>query len=186
MKRTLPWPLFLVLLCATCQSQEKRSAEKAEATPAPKVVAQNTAARKAVEGFGAHLVLADRPQAFIQEWLKPASGKPELWSAAEAKRGEPLAAFIMFAGCLPDRKGDCQAEVDFRVYRPDGSLYAERTGLELWKKAAPPASNTQLGAANMLIRIRPDDPAGEYRVKASVRDLNRKVSFEIEEKFTVR
>jgi hypothetical protein len=183
MKYTLTWLLFLVLLTPSCQGQQKPSDERAKDSPER---TKDSPARKSERGFGAHLIVADRPQEFIQEWLKPASGKPQLWSATEAKRGEPIAAFVMFAGCLPDSGGVCNAEVDFRMYKPDGSLYAERAGLELWKKAAPPAPHTQLSSANMVIRIQPDDPAGEYQVKASVRDLNRKVGFEVEEKFKVR
>ena len=96
------------------------------------------------------------------------------------------AAFILFAGCLPDKDGVCNSEVDFTVYKPDGSVYVERKGLELWKKQAPPTSNTQLSAANIVMRIQSHDPAGEYRVKANVRDLNRRVAFDLEEKFQVR
>ena len=188
MKRTLTWLLSLFLLCTSCRSQQKQNAEKAERPERAEKAerAEDSTSRKAVGGFGAHLILADRPQAFVQEWRNPPSGKPQLWFATEAKRGEPLAAFIIFAGCLPDSGGICNAEVDFRIYKPDGSLYAERAGLELWKKAAPPATNTQLSTANMVIRLQPNDPAGEYKVKASLRDLNRDVSFEIEEKFKVQ
>ena len=176
MKRTLFILLSLLLLCPACQAQWKKEGERVE----------NSLSQKAVGGFGAHVVIADRSQAFIQEWMNPPSGKPQLWSSPEAKRGEPIAAFIMFAGCQPDNRGVCNAEVDFRVYKPDGTLYAERKGLELWKKVAPPAPNTQLSSANMVIRIQPNDPSGEYKVKASVRDLNRDVSFEVEEKFKVK
>lgn len=197
MKHTLAWLLPLFLLCTSCHSQQKQNAEKTEraekadrAEKAEKAgraeKAEDSTSSKSAGGFGAHLILADRPQAFVQEWRNPSSGKPQLWSATEAKRGEPLAAFIMFAGCLPDSGGVCNAEVDFRIYKPDGSLYAERAGLELWKKAAPPATNTQLSTANMAVSLQPNDPAGEYKVKASVRDLNRGVSFEIEEKFKVQ
>jgi hypothetical protein len=194
MKRKLTRLLFLFLLCISCQSQRKQNVENAEEAKRPERAekvekaesAKAPTSRKSSGGFGAHLILADRPQAFVQEWRDPLSGKPQLWSATEAKRGEPLAAFIMFAGCLPDDSGICNAEVDFRIYKPDTSLYAERAGLELWKKAAPPATNTQLSTANMVIRLQPDDPAGEYKVRASVRDLNRNVNIEVEEKFKVQ
>lgn len=174
MKNSLILVILLLILCPSCSySQWKEEGKHVE----------DTAARKTVNGFGANLVLADRPKEFMQEWSKPE--KPELWSTSVAKRGEPLAAFILFAGCLPDDRGVCNTEVDFRVFKPDGSLWAERKGLELWKKVAPPAANTQLSTANIIIRIQPNDSAGEYKVKASVRDLNRKVSFDLEEKFKV-
>jgi hypothetical protein len=173
MKFSLMLLFLFVLFCPSYYSQWKEDGKHIE----------DTIARKAVNGFGANLILADRPKEFMQEWSRPE--KPELWSTSVAKRGEPLAAFIMFAGCLPDNRGICNTEVDFQVFKPDGSLWAERKGLDLWKKVAPPAANTQLSTANIIIRIQPNDPAGEYKVKASVRDLNRKVSFDLEEKFKV-
>ena len=174
MKNSLILLSLLLVLCPSCSySQWKENGERIE----------DTASRKAVNGFGANLVLADRPKEFMQEWSRPE--KPELWSTSIAKRGIPIAAFIFFAGCLPDSQGICNTEVDFQVFKPDGSLWAERKGLELWKKVAPPAANTQLSTANIIIRIQPNDPAGEYKVKASVRDVNRDVNFGLEGKFKV-
>ncbi len=177
MKTAFILTVLLVLSCQTNSSQKRNMTQREP----------DDSARKAVNGFGAHLVLADNPQGFVDEWLNPASGgEPQLNFASVAKRGEPFAAFVLFAGCLPDKAGICNTEVDFTVYKPDGSVYAERKGLELWKKQAPPEQNVQLSTANIVMRIRENDPAGEYKVKAIVRDLNRKVTFELNQKFKVQ
>jgi hypothetical protein len=71
-------------------------------------------------------------------------------------------------------------------YKPDGSLYAERKSQPLWKEQAPPAQNTQLGNAILGFRMEPDDPAGKYKVKAKVIDLNAQISFELETTFLLK
>jgi hypothetical protein len=52
----------------------------------------------------------------------------------------------------------------------------------LWKEQAPPSPNTQLSRAILGIRMQKNDPAGEYKIKAKVSDLNADISFELETK----
>lgn len=144
----------------------------------------DTAEHKSVNGFGGQLLVVKDPQAFINEWLKPET--PHIDVATNVKRGEIYGAFILFAGCRPDAKGICNAEVDYMLYKPDGSLYDERKGQPLWKEPAPPTANTQLSSAILGFRIETNDPSGEYTVKARVSDLNARISFDLETKFRVK
>jgi hypothetical protein len=144
----------------------------------------DSAEHKSVNGFGGHLLVVENPQAFIEEWVKPET--PDIKVATDVKRGEIYGAFVLFAGCKPDARGFCNAEVDYMLYKPDGSLYDERKGQPLWKEKAPPAENTQLSSAILGFRIEPKGPAGEYRVKARVSDLNAQISFDLETKFRVK
>jgi len=66
---------------------------------------------------------------------------------------------------------------------PIGTLLAERKSEPLWKEAAPPAPNIQLGKAILAFRLEDGDAAGEYKVKARVSDLNANISFELETHF---
>lgn len=140
--------------------------------------------RKAVGGFGGHLIVVENPREFIQEWLKPET--PKIKSATDVKRGESVGAFVLFAGCKQDAQGVCNSEVDYTVYKPNGSLFAERKGQPLWKEQAPPAPNIQLGRAILAFRLGKGDPAGEYKVKAKVSDLNADISFELETTFRLK
>lgn len=144
----------------------------------------DTPDRKSVNGFGGHLLIVENPRAFIEEWKKPKP--PNIKPASTVKRGDLLGAFVLFAGCKPAAEGKCNSEVDYAVYKPDGSLYAERKAQPLWKEAPPPGTNIQLSRAILGIRIEEKDPAGEYVVKAKVSDLNAQVSFELEAKFRVQ
>src|SRR5258708_2789447 len=140
--------------------------------------------RKAVNGFGGHLIVVENPRAFIQEWMKPET--PKIKSATDVKRGDSIGAFVLFAGCKPDSQGICKSEVDYTVYKPDGTIFAERKSLPLWDLQAPPAPIIQLGKAILAFQLRENDPEGEYKVKAKVSDLNANVSFELETKFRLK
>jgi len=167
--------IVLLLFCSGIASaQWQKEGERLPDTPD----------RKSVKGFGGQLLIVENPRAFIEEWQKPET--PNITPASTAKRGDLLGAFVLFARCKPDAQGNCNSEVDYAVYKPDGSLYAERKAQPLWKEAPPPGTNIQLSRAILGIRIEEKDPAGEYVVKAKVSDLNLQVSFELEAKFRVQ
>ena len=167
--------LFVVLMIASPafgQSKEKLDPEK------------DSPNRKAVNGFGGHLIVVENPREFIQQWLKPAP--PKIKSVSDVKRGEPIGAFVLFAGCKPDAQGACNSEVDYVIYKPDGSVHVERKNLPLWKEQVPPSTNIQLSRAILGMRFGNDEPAGEYKVIAKVSDLNANVSFELKTKFRLQ
>ena len=167
--------LFLLLLAASpAVSQWKGNNEFVGDAPD----------RKAVNGFGGHLIVVENPRAFIQEWMKPET--PKIKSATDVKRGDSIGAFVLFAGCKPDSQGVCKSEVDYTVYKPDGTVFAERKSLPLWDLEAPPAPNIQLGKAILAFQLGQNDADGEYKVKAKVSDLNANVSFELETKFRLK
>lgn len=167
--------ITLILLGGTvATAQWKKGDERVPDTPD----------RKSVNGFGAHLLIVENPQAFIEEWQKPET--PQVNPVSEVKRGVLLGAFVIFAGCKPDPEGRCNSEVDYTVYKPDGTIYAERKEQPLWKEMAPPGTNLQLSTAILGIRMEENDPVGDYKVKAKVTDLNAKISFELETKFRLK
>ncbi len=164
--------LFFVLLAASpALSQWKANNQPASDTPD----------RKESKGFGGHLMVVEDPQGFIKEWLKPET--PHINVAHTVKPGEIYAALVLFAGCKPDAKGICNAEIDYAIYNPDGSLREEKKALPLWKDEAPPAPIIQLSRALLAFRLDKDAPVGEYKVKATVHDLNAAISLELETKF---
>ncbi len=146
--------------------------------------AEDTADRKSVNGFGGHLLIVENPRAFLEEWKKPET--PKIKIVTDVKHGDLLGAFVLFAGCKPDAQGVCNSEVDYVVYKPDGSLYAERKSQPLWKDEAPPAANIHLSKSILGIRMEEKDPAGEYTVKAKVSDLNAGIYLELEARFRLK
>jgi hypothetical protein len=167
--------LFVVLLAfSPAFSQHAGNGQPAPDTPD----------RKALNGFGGHLIVVKNPQAFIKEWVKPKT--PKIKSARDVKRGDAIGAFVLFAGCKPNSQGICKSVVDYTVYKPDGTVFAERKSLPLWDLQAPPAPNIQLSKAILAFKPGPGDGAGEYKVKARVSDLNANITLELETKFRLK
>lgn len=140
--------------------------------------------RKSLNGFGANLLVLKNPRDVIKEWQKPET--PHFDPANNVKRGEAIGVFVFFAGCKKDRQGNCNTEVDYTVYKPDGSLYAERKAQTLWKEEAPPPPIIQMGRAILAFAAGQTDPLGEYKVKAKVSDLTAGTSFELTTNFNVK
>jgi hypothetical protein len=145
---------------------------------------KDTPDRKSVGAFGGHLLVVKDPKAFVEEWQKPET--PHINPATTTQRGELLGGIILFAGCKADTHGTCNTEVDYSVYKPDGSLYAEQKTQPLWKDTAPAPEIIQLGEAILALRFEKEDPAGEYKIKAKVTDLNAAISFELETKIRLQ
>ena len=133
--------ILLALTTLPALSQEKETERAGDARD-----------RKAVNGFGGHLIVVENPREFIQEWLKPET--PQIKSATDVTRGESIGAFVLFAGCRQDAREVCNTEVDYTIYKPDGTVLAERKAQPLWKEQAPPASNVQLGKAILAFDLR--------------------------------
>ena len=157
-----------ILLMTTAASAQLQSDNK-------KV--SDTPDRKSVNGFGVHLLAIKDPRAFIQEWQKPQT--PKIESAKKIKPDESLGIIVLFAGCK-EVSGSCDSEVDYTIYKPDGSLFVERLKQPLWKEAAPPKPNIQLGRAILAFQFQKGLPRGQYKIKAQVRDINANTTVDLE------
>ena len=164
---------------------------------------------KEVNGFSGYLTLEDEPREEIQRWLDPVE-IATLRAMPTMKRGKTMGAFVELRGCRQNAQGVCNTRVNYTIYKPDGSILATRKVAQkevVWKKPATPArhksdpkrrtslkkqgaskvvSHRSKGLARMNFKLWKDDPAGEYKVKAKVTDLNADISFEIELNFYLR
>jgi hypothetical protein len=140
--------------------------------------------RKTIKGFGGQLLVVQDPRKFIEMWKKPET--PQFESAKQVGFDESIGILVLFAGCKEGEKGACNTEVDYTVYKPDGSIFAERKKQPLWKEMGPPRKNTQLGRAILPFRMVKDNPSGKYKVKAKISDLNADISFDLETQFSLK
>ena len=195
--------LFLILIAASPAFSLREQNEKP---------AGDDTNYKEVNGFSGYLTLEDDPREQIQRWLDPVE-IATLRAMPTMKRGKTMGAFVELRGCKQNAQGACNARVNYTIYKPDGSIFATHAVWQrrlLWKKQAPPgphrsypktrdslqkrgrkmgggiASNQSKGLARMHFKLGKDDPAGEYKVKAKVTDLNADISFEIELNFYLR
>ena len=172
--------LLLLLLTTTSCSQESKE-------PKWKIGDErvgNEPHRKAINGFGSHLLMVKDPQEVIKMWNRPE--KPDIQSPKQFGFGESIGVIILFAGCKPDDRGVCNTEVDFMVFKPDGKLLTERKKQKLWKKTAPPPANTHLGEAVLGFVTAKELPVGEYKVRAILYDLNADITMELETQFLLQ
>ncbi len=164
---------------------------------------------KEVNGFSGYLTLADDPREKLQRWLDPRE-IVTLMAMPTMKRSKTMGAFVELLGCKQNAQGVCSVQVNYTIYKPDGSILAKRSVWKrevLWKKQASPtprrskprysskrqgrkgvdiAFNHSNGLARMHFKLGKDDPVGEYKVNAKVSDLNADISFEVELNFYLR
>jgi len=139
---------------------------------------------KADGDFGVMLILTDKPDQLSADWEKPTEGV-RISETQTASRGVPVATVVVFAGCAPDANGNCQATVQYTVYGPDGKPYGDPMEGELWIDKPPPAKgHIQLSMGGMGIVLEPEDPLGDYKVKAKVVDKVANKTILLEREFT--
>lgn len=143
---------------------------------------------KRVNGLIGYLTVDDYPYDHVRDWLDPVE-IAILREMPTMKRGKTMGAFVEIMGCKQNARGVCSARVNYTIYKPDGSTFATRAVGQrgfFWKRHAPPERGIRKGLARMLFKFGKHEPAGEYKVKAKVTDLNADISFEIELDFYLR
>ncbi|HEM45492.1 MAG TPA: hypothetical protein ENO23_00435 [Alphaproteobacteria bacterium] len=123
--------------------------------------------------FGAMLLITDEWLAFEEAWDHPPSSdyRPHISTTETAARGDTVSIVILFQGCQANPSGACQALADFRIVKPDGSVYADHPGAPLWSETPPRPGHLQLGAAQLHFEIEPNDPIGRYAIEVRARDM---------------
>lgn len=148
----------------------------------------DTTWRKSAGDLGVMLMLTDDPEGFFEQWNRPPAPdyKPNLSSATETHRGGQVASLVIFMGCKSDNAGNCDLDADFRLLRPDGSVYGEQKNVEVWKaRPAPPQPNLQVGVGVFGIKVEEDDPFGTYVFEVKVRDRNAKIELVLTQELKV-
>jgi hypothetical protein len=142
-----------------------------------------TKSRKSNDGFGASLLLTDNEDQVFQNWLIP-SKVVDVSTAYEIEKGKTLTLLIVFGGCGSDSKGNCDVDVDYIIYQPDGKVYADVKNVEVWQgKPAPPDRSIELSAGYLRIIIEQHEQVGTYDIQASVTDNVKKVTLLLNDKF---
>jgi len=141
--------------------------------------------RKLQNGFGAMLVLSNRPDEFLEAWIQRTPGV-SISTTRIGRRGQSLAPFIFFIGCAENRLGVCDTSFDLEVIRPDGTALFRSPGLELWRaKPAPAAGTIGLSVGYAGIDLTDADVLGRYVVRAEVRDGNAGTAITLEQSFEI-
>ncbi len=138
---------------------------------------------KSEGNFGAMLLLSNEPDEFLDNWVQRTPGV-RISTTRTARRGSPLAPFILFVGCMEDDQGGCHASFDIDVSKPDGTSLFRTPDLELWQRKPAPAEGTLgLSVGYAEIAVGDDDPLGRYLVRAEVRDEVAGITLTLEQGF---
>ena len=115
----------------------------------------DTSFRKSKGNFDSWLVLTDDEAEALRQWNRPSPGVT-FSSASQISRGEILTALILFRGCGGDNDDNCDVIVKFKIYQPDGALYADLHPMEVWiDKPAPPDGSLGLSVGYLRVLIEP-------------------------------
>jgi hypothetical protein len=138
-----------------------------------------------VGDFGAMVFMTTDSQKMLDNWEAPTEGYYVL-SDEEVEKGKPIEALVVFYGCKANEIGNCVAEVDYRIVKPDGSVYTEIKNTELWKnKPAMPEGKLGLAVDRVGLIAEVDDPVGVYTVELVIRDLVSNDEFSLFSSFKV-
>jgi hypothetical protein len=77
--------------------------------------------RKSTGDFGAQLVFVTDEQELFTKWGTP-SETVNLDTVESVTINQPISAFVIFSGCKPTAKGQCNVSMRFRVIQPDGKV----------------------------------------------------------------
>lgn len=140
--------------------------------------------RKSTGDFGAQLVFVADEQALFKTWATP-SETVDLKTVEGVTINQPISAFVIFSGCKPTAKGQCNVSMRFRVIRPDGKVYSETPAMEVWQdKPAPRGHALELSVQYLKIVVEPHEQRGRYVVQTQVRDDNTGAVLSLQKAFS--
>jgi len=138
---------------------------------------------KSAENFIAQLILTTDEQGLLKKWNTP-SETVDVKTSSTVERNSPISAFIVFGGCKVDQQGNCDLVTKFKIYQPDGKLYADLPEMEVWSgKPVPPNRSIQLSTAYLKVVIESGEQLGKYSFESVVTDKVGKESVKLSSVF---
>ncbi|SNS10796.1 hypothetical protein SAMN06295912_101380 [Sphingomonas laterariae] len=137
------------------------------------------------EGFAVQQIITADAAQLLRDWQAPdrATQSPTI---ERIGREQVVDSFIVFTGCKGDAIHRCNVTVDFTLIGPAGQIFAEHSNAVVAVGKAPPGGGAlQLSEESLGIFIEPDDPAGDYVVRAVVTDHVAGIILSTERKLTV-
>ena len=148
-------------------------------------VAPKKSFQGSVDGFGAMVFMTTDSQKMLDNWEVPTDGY-YVTHDEEVEKGKPIEALVVFYGCKANENGNCLAEADYRIIKPDGSVYTEIKNTELWKnKPSMPEGQLGLAVDRVGLIAELEDPGGIYTIELVIRDLVSGIEFPLHSSFKV-
>jgi hypothetical protein len=169
----LGYAAFLTLAAATPSVATDRP------PPPPSVSAEATTG-----AFHVIQLWSDDEARFMREWQQPTP--PKLTTSSRIQRNQPISLFLVFGGCQPDAKGNCDVAGTIDIIDPAGKPYGSHGDVKFWNaQPAPPAQALALSPQGMTMLIEDGEVLGDYIVRIAATDLVAKVTASTEQVITV-
>lgn len=137
-------------------------------------------------GFAIQQIATADAAGLLRDWAAPERAKDSPIVDTIA-REQVVDNFIVFNGCRADVIRRCNVTADFTLIGPQGQVFAEHHGADIWVGKPPPAGGAlTLSDASLGIFIEPEDPAGDYVVRADVTDHIAGITLHTQKTLTVR
>ncbi|MEO6198590.1 MAG: hypothetical protein ABIO68_01440 [Sphingomicrobium sp.] len=179
MRKLRQWSAILSLLSVSALAHATQPGWIENGKPAA-----DNAARAANGAFGAMLVVTDDWEGFLKQWEQPMAGF-DIPRLATIRKGRPLTSAVIFTGCKADSSGNCSVLGDFRVVDPNGKVYAEQRGANIWR-LPPPDPRLQLSVESLGLSLDPPDTLGTYVLTATITDRVANKTLELRTTFEAR
>ena len=128
----------------------------------------DTESMRSSEDFAVQLVFTPDENQFRRTW-DSTNKSPILSSTNYVRLGSSLAAMLIFQGCAQDLAGVCNVTAEFILENPDGKK--TQIGDGTISSVAPLRKDIlQLGQDSLKIGFGANDPMGNYKVIANVKD----------------
>jgi hypothetical protein len=153
----------------------------------PRTIGSGDSTAIQIDGqFGAMMHLVGDAEEYLSSWETVTPHFVVVPIETPVPKGQPVFQFVVFSNCEAGENGLCDATIDFRITRPDGSDYSSLIGQELWIDKPPTALNhLQLSVFYSGTIFEPEDPVGVYSFHASVHDNNSGKTLELISKLEV-
>lgn len=169
--------LGLMLLCGPQASAQDRLFENGRSIKGDRASASSN-------GFSVQQVATLDGEGFSERWNKPTVGV-ELAPASQMLRNQPIFTFVVFTGCAPDRTGNCNVTVSYKMFDPEGKPFGEQLNSPVWVGLPPPGRHIiQLSSVYLGMVVEDKDPLGTYRISASITDHVSGVTLNTEQSVT--
>ena len=145
---------------------------------------QNTDDRKAIEGFGASVIITTDVD-WEKKWNTPAATTPKFTTTDKLRIGEQGTILIFFANPKLDSDNSIDVTCDIKITRPN-NITTENSGLKGYAgKLMGPPENTYLTESIIRFVGEPSDPVGEWVININVHDNIRHVTVPLKLKFNL-
>ena len=147
-------------------------------------LASDTEARKAVGGFGGWMIITSDGD-WKEKWETPSTNTPKFTEAKNVLRGNKIFVLTFFANPQISAKGEADITCDIDVTKPDGMSSTHQEGVVCFKGTLKEPRFMYLSVPVIGFVGDPDDPAGEWQVRMTLKDNVRHVAVPLKSSFTL-